>query len=142
VRAFSLPSRQPPLAFTKAVDFMAFMWYYECIIGDHAMGRRKDYNGTIYERLSANLVLAENGCWEFTGTKTPKGYGRISFNGVHEYTHRVSWILHNGPIPKGLVILHSCDNPPCCNPEHLSVGTHKDNSRDMVRKGNFPSYHY
>lgn len=49
--------------------------------------------------------------------------------------HRVSWALHNGPIPPGIQILHKCDNPPCVRPTHLKLGTGKDNIQDMIRKG-------
>lgn len=71
-------------------------------------------------------------CWEWTGSRTPLGYGRIHSN---QYAHRVSWELHNGSIPKGLYVLHECDNPPCVNLNHLWLGTQKQNIQDRDKKG-------
>ena len=51
------------------------------------------------------------------------------------YAHRAAWELANGPVPNGMSVLHRCDNPPCVRPEHLFVGTQKDNVRDMIEKG-------
>lgn len=90
-------------------------------------------------RLSKNLKEDEaTGCIEWQGKATYNGgYGKIGttreFNSIR--THRLAWVLENGPIPEGLILLHSCDNPKCCNVEHLSLGTKKDNSQDMVSKG-------
>ena len=90
-------------------------------------------------RLSKNLKENDTtGCIEWQGKATYNGgYGKIGttrqFNSIR--AHRLAWVLENGPIPEGLIILHSCDNPKCCNVEHLSLGTKKDNSQDMLSKG-------
>lgn len=59
----------------------------------------------------------------------------MKYRGVVWNANRYSWALHNGPIPEGKIVCHDCDNPPCCNPKHLWVGTHKDNADDRDRKG-------
>lgn len=74
-------------------------------------------------------------CWEFMGALTAAGYGLVGYQGRLVYAHRLAYELAVGPIPDGLRILHTCDNPPCCNPAHLRAGTAADNSRDMVAKG-------
>lgn len=79
------------------------------------------------------MVIAD-GCWAWTGRLDDKGYARFEY-GPHQLAHRVSWEIHNGPIPMGLCVLHTCDNPPCCNPAHLFLGTRHDNVRDMDQKG-------
>lgn len=80
------------------------------------------------------LVLVQDGCWDWLGYKQPEGYGTFPHRGTH-YAHRVSYQLHVGPIPDGLHVLHSCDNPPCSNPAHLFLGTVADNMHDRDRKG-------
>ena len=85
----------------------------------------------LYSRVSFN-----GECWDFTGPLNRSGYGVIGDNGKYYYTHRVSWeISNNKKIPKGMIVLHSCDNPSCINPAHLSLGTHQDNADDMCKKG-------
>lgn len=78
----------------------------------------------------------ENGCWEWLGAYANKhGYGRIYHNGVYYLTHRLSWVLHFGPIGNGLGVLHKCDNPNCSNPEHLFLGDQSTNMYDRWSKG-------
>jgi hypothetical protein len=109
-------------------------------------GPKDDYQGPIEERLSNRLELNEKtGCWLFTGPVHKTGYGRLKFNGHPEYVHRISWIIHNGQIPDGMVIRHKCHIRACCNPEHLILGTHKENINDRSLKyiaNAFPLYHY
>lgn len=82
------------------------------------------------------LACPERGpCWIWRGSTT-KDYGMLKGTAYNNMlAHRVSWMLHNGPIPDGLDICHYCDNPTCINPHHLFIGTHKDNMMDMASKG-------
>lgn len=107
--------------------------------------------GTFQERFSKRFVVdPSTGCWNWTGPKNHKGYGRIA--GVvidgKRYTekemamlaHRASWLLYRGEIPEGegahgTVVMHTCDNPACVNPHHLRLGTQADNVKDMIQKG-------
>lgn len=87
---------------------------------------------------SKDLLLRKlrnaSGCWEWIGYRTAKGYGRFAFRNSNWHAHRAAWTLLVGEIPEGMCILHRCDNPPCCNPEHLFLGTKTDNHEDMVNK--------
>ena len=79
-------------------------------------------------------------CWLWTGGKAGKGYGQF-YRSKHNPVgaHRFSWEIANGrPVPSGRMVMHSCDNPPCVNPAHLSVGTCADNHRDKTAKGRNP----
>ena len=92
------------------------------------------------ERLIDKLDMSGD-CWEFQGCRTDFGHGQISADrkNIRLRAHRVAWEIWKGPIPEGLCVLHKCDNPPCCNPEHLFLGTKKDNTRDMISKGRWKS---
>ena len=93
--------------------------------------------GSLKERFSKKVIKTEN-CWIWTGGKGKNQYGLIQEAGKASkklLAHRVSYEIHNGKIPDGLVVMHSCDNPSCVNPEHLSLGTHKENTADMIAKG-------
>lgn len=77
---------------------------------------------------------AADECWPWLRSTNGRGYGRLNFRGKHWGAHRVAYTLHHGKEPK-LCVLHSCDNPICCNPAHLREGTHHDNMRDMDERG-------
>lgn len=87
------------------------------------------------DRLLDKIVVADGGCHVFTGSRNDRGYGQIWHEGRLWYTHRFVWTQANGEIEPGLQVMHSCDNPPCCNLEHLSLGDHRDNALDMMMKG-------
>lgn len=74
-------------------------------------------------------------CWNWLGGKDSHGYGLIEISGVRYGAHRLAWSLINGDIERDKYILHSCDNPSCCNPAHLRPGTHAENMKDKVSHG-------
>ena len=91
-------------------------------------------------RFWAKVAKTDDGCWNWTASKRYKGYGAFCYyrdDGtlVQGRAHRYSWEIHNGDIPDGMFVLHSCDNPACVNPDHLFLGTNQDNVDDMMRKG-------
>lgn len=77
-------------------------------------------------------------CWNWQRHVTNKGYGRIWAGGRQTWAHRVAYEMAYGPIPDGLLVRHSCDNPACVNPNHLATGTHYDNIMDMMRRDRKP----
>ena len=93
------------------------------------------YCPAIASRFWRYAVVAPGECWPWGGCRNNRGYGRLNQHGGQIYAHRLSWLIHRGPIPAGLFVMHRCDNPPCCNPDHLQLGTAKDNSQDAARKG-------
>ena len=76
-------------------------------------------------------------CWEWTAAKRAHGYGSFYLDGVTQSAHRISYQIEHSKIPKGLSILHHCDNVTCVNPDHLYPGTQKQNMQDCVKRGRF-----
>lgn len=87
------------------------------------------------EKLRRNVVATASGCWEWQGNREVNGYGRTRYMGRMWLAHRMAWTVLRGPIRKGHLVCHKCDNPPCCNLDHLFTGTHKANTRDAIVKG-------
>jgi hypothetical protein len=81
----------------------------------------------------------ESGCWEWQGAHDPWGYGNLGVAGVFKKAHRYAYELAVGPIPDGMDVCHRCDNPPCCNPDHLWLGTERQRSHDARTKGRLKS---
>lgn len=80
-------------------------------------------------------VRSKDECWEWLAAVTKDGYGSFK----SKLAHRVAWELEKGEIPDGMLVCHTCDNPPCCNPSHLFLGTQRNNMDDMVQKGRSPN---
>ena len=98
---------------------------------------------TLRERFNAAYRVDVGGCWEWVKGKTGRGrpslyIGKVDGKDTQQYAHRVSYELHRGEIPEGMMVCHHCDNPGCVNPDHLFVGTAMDNRQDMVSKGRDP----
>lgn len=93
---------------------------------------------TVDERFwqRVDKTAGEDACWPWTARRDRRGYGRISVPGRrHFLAHRYAFESAVGPITDGLNVLHSCDNPPCCNPAHLHLGTQADNLAEMRARG-------
>lgn len=102
------------------------------------MTRDERIAGTLTPTEFMGLVAVDQatGCWLWAGPRDDDGYGLVRRAGTQSRAHRVAIVLFHGtPIPAGMRGLHSCDNPPCCNPSHVYVGTQKQNMRDMVDRG-------
>ena len=99
--------------------------------------RKRKRVRSLQERFESFYIPEPNsGCWLWEGRVDRRGYGRLKEIGRKFLAaHRLSWTLHRSEIPPGMYVLHKCDTPLCVNPDHLFLGTHLDNMRDMVQKG-------
>jgi hypothetical protein len=91
------------------------------------------------DKAIKKIKKSPSGCWEWQASRNKQGYGKIgrSIDGKikHFSTHRFFYQELVGEIPQGMQVMHTCDNPPCCNPDHLKLGTAADNISDCVKKG-------
>jgi len=121
----------PFTAGRKRVNYNSFSFPLPPIIGGSFMPARNTP-----EKFWANVgILSENDCWEWKLGKVPDGYGYVKYQRKSLLAHRLSYILTYGEVPEGQLVCYHCDNPPCCNPAHLFLGTDLDNSRDKYSKG-------
>lgn len=112
------------------------------MVRKHNAGKLRNYRMantpvSVPERLLRNIErLPWSGCWIWLGDTIPSGYGvmRSSDYRKREYAHRLAWTSWKGEIPNGLFVCHKCDVKSCINPEHLFVGTQKENMQDWVDK--------
>jgi predicted XRE-type DNA-binding protein len=99
----------------------------------------RDFNGidnTIIDKEVIKrfwrYVFTTSNCWEWKGTKQKRGYGKLKIKTKTYLAHRVSYFIHFGVCPNTQLVTHKCDNPNCVRPDHLQLGTHKDNTKDRV----------
>jgi hypothetical protein len=90
---------------------------------------------TVQDRFAMQAIPKESGCVEWSGWKNQYGYGCFHVDGRDILVHRWAYADKHGPIPNGLFACHRCDNPSCVNPDHIFLGTQKDNLQDAGRKG-------
>lgn len=93
-----------------------------------------EYTSKTINRFLKHIMFDKNGCWIWNGVKNAKGYGRFRLNNKFVQAHRFSYRIYYGPFDEKLYVLHSCDQPSCCNSFHLFLGTHRDNMVDMSLK--------
>lgn len=87
------------------------------------------------DRFNKYIKIVSSGCHEWQSTMHRDGYGKFWYEGGTRMAHRISYFLNVGEIPKGMLILHKCDNRKCVNPRHLYVGDYSDNAQDMHNRG-------
>lgn len=99
-------------------------------------GGRMQKRESVEERFARQIIKrGPDECWEWQAATTEGGHGQFGAGDIRTTAHRFAWALENGNIPDGQVVRHSCDNPPCCNPKHLLLGTQLENMGDCVDRG-------
>jgi hypothetical protein len=95
----------------------------------------------LLNKILPNIKMTFSGCWEWEGTKQAQGYDRYKIKGRKYSVHRAVYQIVNGvQLTSKIFVCHSCDNPSCCNPDHLWLGTPQDNVSDMVAKGRYTNW--
>lgn len=104
---------------------------------DPALPKAENDRATM-AKIKGRCKILANGCWQFQGFRNRQGYGFTSYRGKPWSVHRLVLMIAKGPIPKKLKACHSCDYPPCANPDHVFAGTSSQNTRDSVAKKRVP----
>lgn len=106
--------------------------------------RRPDLRATLADRFWLKVDVREpNECWEWQAGRGHYGKAKLNygafafFRGLSTTAHRAAYLITHGEVPDGIFVCHDCDNPPCCNPNHLFLGTGKDNAADRDQKGRY-----
>jgi hypothetical protein len=89
------------------------------------------------KKIINSIKTDANNCWIWQKSKHRQGYGNLGIGKKHILAHRLSWEVFKGPIPSGIKVCHHCDIPSCVNPDHLFLGTQKENVKDAIEKGKF-----
>lgn len=112
------------------------MHYQRWRKGTDMDGPPKASGGTIKDRFESFVEISTSAeCITWPASRGTRGYGQFVYQNKTRKAHRVSYEIHVGPIPQGMVVRHKCDNPPCVNPAHLEIGTQSDNVSDAVERG-------
>lgn len=96
---------------------------------------RENYDQDMRNKMMRSVEINENGCWIWKKAKNVQGYGHFPYKRKVLLAHRASWMIFVGQLDVDILVCHKCDNPSCCNPDHLFLGTDKDNILDAIKKG-------